>query len=146
MKCRKDNTDLVPEMHQGIELDRCAQCNGLWLDYPELDQLEDHVLDVDELKGTMVYSPRPTEDKCPHCGEDMTAFHYRANNLELDMCKHGHGFWLDHGEDKLVQGFMNQRIKDLQRSSTAEAQWTKFLNTKPNKGFVDKIKGFFTGR
>ena len=146
MNCPRCNTELDAEMHKGVEVDRCPSCQGLWLDYPELDQLEDTVLNEDELKGTMIYSPHAGEIACPRCSDEMTAFYYRANNLELDLCRHGHGFWLDHGEDKQVMEFMKQRIKDLQRSTSAEAQWSKFLRTKPSKGIVDRIKSFFTGR
>jgi Zn-finger nucleic acid-binding protein len=133
-------------MHKGIEVDRCPTCQGLWLDYPELDALEDTVMNEDKLKGTLIYSPRPAEIACPKCNDDMTAFYYRANDLELDLCKHGHGFWLDHGEEKRVLDFMKQRIKDLRRSATAEGQWNKFLWPNPNKGFFDKIKGLFARR
>ena len=118
----------------------------MWLDYPELDQLEDIVMSDDDIKGTMVYSPHPGGISCPKCNEEMTAFFYRANNLELDLCRHGHGFWLDHGEDKQVMGFMKQRVKDLQRSASAEVQWDRFLREKPKKGMLDGIKRFFTGR
>ena len=150
MQCPRDDSELQIEMNKGIEVDRCPTCNGLWLDYPELDGLEDTVLDDDHIKGTMIYSPHPGGINCPKCGEEMTAFHYRANNLELDVCgKHGHGFWLDHGEDKEVLGFMNQRIKDLQRSASAEVQWDKFLASSARGkggGFLGGIKRFFTGK
>ena len=146
MNCPRCNAELAAEMHKGIEVDRCPSCQGLWLDYPELDHLEDTVLNEDELKGTMLYSPHPGGIDCPRCNDEMTAFYYRANNLALDLCRHGHGFWLDHGEDKQVMEFMEQRTKDLRRSASAEAQWDKFLRPKPGKGIISRIKSFFTGR
>ena len=74
MDCPRCKTELAAEMHKGIEVDRCPSCQGLWLDYPELDQLEDTVLNEDELKGTMIYSPHAAEIDCPRCNDEMTAF------------------------------------------------------------------------
>ncbi|MFQ5873466.1 MAG: zf-TFIIB domain-containing protein [Dehalococcoidia bacterium] len=128
MQCPRDHTELKVEKYQGIEIDRCSKCEGLWLDHPELDRLEDRVLDKDELKGMMEYSPRPSNISCPKCGGKMTTFNYRAYNLPIDSCDLDHGFWLDKGEEKQVQGLMSKRIKDLDRKKKAEAEWFGFLN------------------
>ena len=45
MNCPRCNDELEVENYKGIEVDRCSQCQGMWLDYGELDQLEDVVLD-----------------------------------------------------------------------------------------------------
>ena len=86
MNCPRDNTALNVEMHKGIEVDRCPKCEGIWLDFHELDQLEDTVFDKDELKGTVEYSPRPSDIACPKCQGPMTTFNYRAYNLPIDYC------------------------------------------------------------
>ena len=39
MKCPIDNTDLNMMERQGIEIDYCPQCRGVWLDRGELDKL-----------------------------------------------------------------------------------------------------------
>jgi hypothetical protein len=79
----------------------------------------------------------------------MTAFNYRAYNLELDTCAEAHGFWLDGGEDGRVRDIIEERIKGLQRSSNAEAAWDNFLGglRGGSGGSVwDKIGGMFRGR
>ena len=128
MECPRCHVDLKVEQHKGIEIDRCPRCEGLWLDYPELDQLEDTAFDKDELKGMMEYNPRPSDINCPKCGNRMTTFNYRAYNLPIDTCKDEHGYWLDKGEDTRVIELMKQRIKDLGRSAKAEADWYGFLS------------------
>lgn len=40
MKCPKDGGDLVTQKHQGVQLDACPECGGLWLDAGELEQLQ----------------------------------------------------------------------------------------------------------
>lgn len=39
MKCPIDNTDLVMSERQGIEIDYCPKCRGIWLDRGELDKI-----------------------------------------------------------------------------------------------------------
>ena len=39
MKCPIDNSDLVMSDRQGIEIDYCPQCRGVWLDRGELDKI-----------------------------------------------------------------------------------------------------------
>ena len=39
MKCPIDNTELVMSDRQGIEIDYCPKCRGVWLDRGELDKI-----------------------------------------------------------------------------------------------------------
>ncbi len=39
MKCPNDNTSLAMTDRQGIEIDYCPECRGIWLDKGELDKL-----------------------------------------------------------------------------------------------------------
>ena len=41
MKCPLDNTELVMSERQGIEIDYCPSCRGVWLDRGELDKIID---------------------------------------------------------------------------------------------------------
>ena len=41
MKCPIDGSDLVMTERQGIEIDYCPQCRGVWLDRGELDKIID---------------------------------------------------------------------------------------------------------
>ena len=38
-----------------IEVDSCPNCRGMWLDFNELDKLEDVVFDDDAHKGSLVH-------------------------------------------------------------------------------------------
>lgn len=143
MNCPRCKAKLKREQYEGIEVDRCPDCGGMWLDYLELDQLEDIVLDEDEVKGTMIFSSRTSEISCPKCGGPMKAFNYRLYDLELDFCEKLHGFWLDRGEEKRVLELMERRIKDLKRSARAEAEWADFLRKAKSKSFVERLKGLF---
>lgn len=39
MKCPVDNSELTMSERQGIEIDYCPQCRGVWLDRGELDKI-----------------------------------------------------------------------------------------------------------
>jgi Zn-finger nucleic acid-binding protein len=41
MKCPIDQTDLVMTDRQGVEIDYCPTCRGVWLDRGELDKIID---------------------------------------------------------------------------------------------------------
>ncbi|OIQ46547.1 MAG: hypothetical protein BM565_11185 [Gammaproteobacteria bacterium MedPE] len=39
--CPVDQTKMVKEDYKGIILDRCSQCNGVWLDSDELSSMQE---------------------------------------------------------------------------------------------------------
>ncbi len=41
MQCPIDGTQLVMADRQGVEIDYCPQCRGVWLDRGELDKIID---------------------------------------------------------------------------------------------------------
>ena len=146
MDCPRCSTELKLGTHKGIEVDKCPKCEGTWLDYHELDQLEDAVLDDDSVKGTIFFASEGSDLLCPRCQSHMKWFRYRYHNLEMDFCEQEHGFWLDKGEEKRVVEIMEQRIEDLKRSTGAEVEWGRFLSTVNSKSFMDKVKGLFKGK
>jgi Zn-finger nucleic acid-binding protein len=132
MDCPRGHGQLIVERHGGIEVDRCETCSGRWLDANELDELEATAAGEESRRGMIEYSKRDSEIACPKCGKRMTAFNYRANNLELDSCPDDHGYWLDAGETDRVVDLIEQRVRDLNRAASAEASWG---------GFVQKLRG-----
>ncbi len=111
-----------------FEVDACPNCRGMWLDFNELDALEDVVFDDDMHKGSLVHFQTRTEAPCPHCGSLLNEFQYRLYDLKLDACTtNNHGFWLDAGEDERVMELMQKRASETQRKISAEAEWKQAL-------------------
>ena len=129
MQCPRCHADLVTEQeYHGIEVDRCPSCDGRWLDHDELDLIEATVPSTpEERRATIRYAEHKSELNCPVCGKPMTAFDYRAYNLELDACD-DHGFWLDAGEEARVREIIEERVRGLARAQSAEASWSHFLH------------------
>lgn len=143
MKCPRCDGELKVAKFKGVEIDRCSNCNGIWLDYGELDQLEDTILDKDDIKGSLMFRSFRSDLLCPKCQHPMQYFNYRAYDLELDFCDQEHGVWLDAGEEKRVLELMEQRIKNLKRKSKAEDEWGDFIKNLKSPSFTGKLKGLF---
>ena len=148
MQCPRDGAELIVEHLHGIEVDHCATCNGRWLDHHELDDLEATKADEAVRRGTIRYSERDSDLSCPVCGEQMAAFNYRAYDLELDTCRSEHGFWLDAGEEGRVRDIIDERVRGLQRSASAEVAWGNFLDGLGGRGgggAWGSVRRFFGG-
>jgi len=115
----------------------------MWLDFGELDQLEDQVFDDDALKGTAIFRTHPTDLKCPKCHKPMKKFNYRYYDLELEFCEDQHGFWLDKGEEKRVLDLMKEESKRVTRTFDLEEKWTNTLRALKSKTFFSKLKDLF---
>ena len=56
--CPVDGTALVPFERQGIEIDHCPSCRGVWLDRGELDKIIE--------RSASPAAPAPTAAPWPH--------------------------------------------------------------------------------
>ena len=106
MNCPHCNIELSGRKFRGLEVDHCPQCRGLWLDFDEMDLLEDSANRGDILKGMRDYARRAGDLPCPHCGAMMDIFNYRAHDLPIEHCPENHGYWLDKGEEDRVLDLM----------------------------------------
>ena len=138
MKCPKCGCELVRKSYKGImEVECCPMCRGMWLDFHELDRLEDLAFDEDDHKGSLFHRMQQTDCPCPHCEAHLTEFQYRLYDLKLDYCENQHGFWLDAGEDVRVIGIMAARAAEMARKVDAEAQWRSTL--KAIRSFLQRM-------
>lgn len=56
MKCPKCESTLVKKSYKAImEVECCPNCRGMWLDFDELDRLEDVAFDQDHYKGSLLH-------------------------------------------------------------------------------------------
>jgi Zn-finger nucleic acid-binding protein len=146
LNCPRDGAELVVETYNGIQLDRCPECNGRWLDNGELAELEATVANEGDRLGTIDYARKESELFCIVCSRQMVAFNYRAYNLQLDTCEELHGYWLDAGEESRVRDVMEERVRGLARAASAEESWAKLLGGMRQQSFLNNIKKMFGGR
>jgi hypothetical protein len=132
MNCPKCVGKLQEKELNGIKVDVCYICEGIWFDKGELEELikldsQDWQLDTlgqDDYDGAEVQSADieldKTPGKCPRC-EDGTMLNRSQTGLAMkkvyvDVCPHKHGVWLDGGEIHL---FRQRKFADLRESLAA---------------------------
>ena len=144
MKCPKCGSDLVPTIRHKIPVNYCQSCKGMWLESQGLEQLEDEVFDFGEhAKGTLVSGATPTTDKCPECSALLKMFRYRFYDLEMELCEHQHGYWLDDDEDNRVLELMKEEEAQLERKLLAEDKWAATLKHLRSRSFLSKVRDLF---
>lgn len=60
MKCPIDTTELQMTERQGVEIDYCPKCRGVWLDRGELDKIINRAEEGGEGADTLGASPSKT--------------------------------------------------------------------------------------
>jgi uncharacterized protein len=108
MKCPRDGTHLAKVILDGVELDKCHKCDGIWCDRDEMEGLRDKKLpEVEELLEQKYGNPSFQEGKpdahmrCPRCGEDARLIEYTVSYgkpVNIDRCQQCFGVWLDDQE------------------------------------------------
>jgi Zn-finger nucleic acid-binding protein len=145
MKCPDCDVDLVEGKRDGVDMEICPSCRGMWLTCGELAQLEDEVFDFgDEEKGSLTLVSTPSNRKCPQCGKAMKSFEYRFYDLQMDFCEELHGYWLVADEDKRVLELMRKEEKNLARKVLAEDRFAAHLRYLRSGSFMDRLRDLAT--
>ena len=106
MRCLKCETESLDEvLIEGVAVDRCPLCHGIWFDAQELgDLLSEEARQVSTLRrGGENEQADSKRGKCPRDGAKLLRVYSSIDrSVILDACADCHGIWLDGGEfDKL---------------------------------------------
>jgi Zn-finger nucleic acid-binding protein len=101
LRCPKCRQGMEPIEHDGITIDRCSGCQGLWFDGDEAQQLkasqDSEKLDSGDPKTGRYYDNRG-EIRCPHCGNPMEkSADWKQTHIWYETCRE-HGIFMDAGE------------------------------------------------
>jgi Zn-finger nucleic acid-binding protein len=101
LKCPKCLHGMEPVSYDGITIDRCTHCQGLWFDGDEAEQLKNitgsEVLDAGSPKKGRRYDSQ-TDILCPHCGRSMEkTADWKQTHIWYEVCRN-HGVFMDAGE------------------------------------------------
>ncbi len=83
MKCPLDQTPLTIADRQGIEIDFCPTCRGVWLDRGELDKLIE--------RTTTFATPAQPQRPEPREQRNFDQSERRAHDYDDDDSRGGHG-------------------------------------------------------
>jgi len=116
MKCPRDKTDLDQEIEvEGVMVDICPYCDGIWLDYEELSRITN--MQSDLLEGPPVTEKLKWDEiiKCPLCEEGVPMvkrYFSKLKDIKVDKCPECKGLWLDTGELRAIIEFTG-KLKEL---------------------------------
>lgn len=141
MKCPDCGVELSQGKRDGVEMEICSSCKGMWLTRQEMSQLEDEVFDFgDDEKGSLMLGSTPTTRKCPQCAKPLRRFEYRFYDLQIDYCEDLHGYWLEANEDKRVLELMKKEEKNLGRKVLAEDKFAAHLHYLQSGSLADRVR------
>lgn len=136
MRCPACQAALVVVEREGIELDWCVECGGLWFDEGEMELLGEKAgrqLEAEDLGRWAGNASEIGERRCPRCPRRMERLTLPpretsgdATPIEIDRCP-DHGVWLDRGELGRIMRRLAPRPTTSRRSDTDEGLMMSFL-------------------
>lgn len=120
MHCPKcSGTELEAVLtRQGVEIDRCPRCHGVWLDRGELFLFADDPAAVTERLRQASETYRPTRLLSPRSGKPMQAFTY-PGEVEVDYCPETGGLWFDDKELRAAVDWDESLHLEIDRGASA---------------------------
>ena len=118
MRCPKCRADMDQIDYEGIEVDRCSRCNGIWFDHGEIEQLQKRKaaakIDIGD-KKTGQQSNTIDNYRCPRCsGAMIKMVDPEQRHIWYEKCSLCHGSFFDAGEFKdLSELTISDFFKDL---------------------------------
>lgn len=88
MKCPSCNTELKMSDRQGIEIDYCPECRGVWLDRGELDKIIERTQAVLPSSATPSTQPYASPQRPPEAQASGPYREYKEPNREYDRDDH----------------------------------------------------------
>jgi serine/threonine protein kinase/Zn-finger nucleic acid-binding protein len=104
-RCGKCGGEFSALFLDGLIVDRCASCRGVWLDYGELDRIIGHATEQETMLPGQQFQPAPLDrlvGSCPTCRIGLMAYAVPGVPASLEICPRCLGVWFDAGELRLL--------------------------------------------
>lgn len=104
-RCGKCGDEFSTLFLDGMIVDRCTGCHGVWLDAGELDRILDHGSEDPTMMPAKPLTEAPLDrlvGSCPTCRLGLEAYPVPGQPAHLEICGHCMGVWFDHDEMKLL--------------------------------------------
>jgi len=149
MNCPKCNINTHTHQFDGVEINECTKCYGVWFDKDELRKCKDlddpdlNWMDFELWKIQDQFQVSTNPVICPKCQVNMAAIKYDKTNIQIDYCPHCQSVWLDKDE---FQGIIKQLNEELLTKSFSEyikasLEEAKEIFTGP-EGFISEWRDF----
>ena len=97
---------MLSYQHQGLEVDSCPECFGIWFDREELKEFLQRPQLAQRLAESplTLTNPGGSERLCPSCRTPLSET--SLGEVTVDLCFRCRGIWLDQGElDRAVEQY-----------------------------------------
>jgi len=98
---------MLSYQHQGLEVDSCPECFGIWFDREELKEFIKRPELAERLSSERNSQATPAETSqrlCPSCRIPLSET--GLGEVSVDLCFRCRGIWLDQGElDRAVEQY-----------------------------------------
>lgn len=150
-RCKKD-PGFRSEMYEGVEIDRCPTCKGVWLDEGEFvkilqtkgEKFSPALIEeaVKSAFSGVPISEQQSVELCPKCNSGMQALNYGYNSgVVIDRCFNAHGFWLDHRELEKLQAYKEHWDQELDENRQDWINLVRSVEGSHQKQKDDQHKG-----
>ncbi|NOZ21820.1 MAG: hypothetical protein GXP25_12130 [Planctomycetes bacterium] len=164
MNCPNCGQELQLDQYEGVTIDICAGCGGVWLDEGELDQIVERrekvfaQEEIEAVPGARVPVPVKKEDMgegypCPKCGAKCRRSNYAyTSGIIIDKCPSDGGIWLDASELEKIQIVVEEweKKRDENRAKIAPqlAEINRDVQVKREESYkrMDRAKFPLVGR
>jgi Zn-finger nucleic acid-binding protein len=111
-RCGKCGGPFKAVFTEGMILDRCRSCGGVWFDHAEIDRLVGRkastgpgtVRRIVSVSGAAMPAPLdPLIGSCPSCRVGLRTFSVPEAEASLEVCPRCFGAWFDRGEIELLE-------------------------------------------
>ena len=112
--CPKCEGNLAKVIYEETEIDRCPQCQGIWFDSSEAEQLKNlkgsETIDSGDFQGENPSKSLPERVNCPRCQVPMLKIlDFDEYPIWYETCLECHGLWFDAGEfQQFKQNFQHK--------------------------------------
>lgn len=100
MDCPVCKVPLIVVERNGIEVDYCISCRGIWFDEGEIELLSEKInINIEHIDFNKCSTAIEKLRTCPRCDKTMDKVTIGNNSgFLIDKCPDDHGIWLDSGE------------------------------------------------
>ncbi len=103
---------------QGVEVDYCDKCHGVWLERGEIFHFTGNPKAIDAKLLAALKDKRPSDKISPHSGQPMMELTY-PGGPHIDFCPHSGGLWFGASELKAILNIEKNLKFQVDKNSAA---------------------------
>ena len=122
MLCPNDNIEMMQRDLEGVQIDECPRCQGIWFDQGELDAAKDarepdiNWIDIELWRQEDRFNLALSERQCPKDHANMVSLKYGEPSVEIEYCLECRGMWLDRDEFRKIVSTLEGELDQLSAS------------------------------